>query len=74
MLPHDIVIEALCGFNLKGRTEEDQVRVAEQIASQTYSDLDDLVAIIKDNAPKNKFSKELQKLKSNRSFDKYWRK
>jgi len=71
-LPHYILLEFLGQFTLLGN-EEAQVKIAEEIASNTYNDLDDLADTIKGYAPKNKFKRQLIEVKSSEFFKPYWR-
>ena len=71
-LPQEIVTEFLGQFTLLG-DEEAQVRIAEEIASNTYNDLDDLADTIQGYAPKNKFKRQLIQAKDSEFFLSYWR-
>lgn len=71
-LPHEILTEFLGQFTLLGN-EEAQVKIAEQIASNTYKDLDDLAETIKSYAPKNRFRRELIEVKGSAFFKDYWK-
>ena len=70
-IPHDIVQEALGCFTLTG-SEDEQVEIAEQLASTYYSNLDDLVSIVKGYAKRNTFTKELTTMKKSDFFRPYW--
>ena len=70
-LPHWVVQEALGNFTLRG-TEEEQICLAEQFASSSYSDLDSLVSSLQGYAHPRKFSKELKELKESKFFAGYW--
>lgn len=70
-IPHHIVTEAIGNFTLKG-SEENQVYIAEQIASNTYSSMEDLCSTIEGYAPKTRFKKELKEVKESQFFKPYF--
>lgn len=72
-LPQDVVSEVVCGwFTFRG-SDDEQLNIAEQIAGQRYSSINDLVETIKPYVKNNReFKKGLQELKECKSFDPYW--
>lgn len=70
-IPDHVVLEALGYFTLNG-SDEQQVNIAEQIASMEWSSLDNLINTIQGYAPSRKFKKELAELKESDFFKPYW--
>lgn len=70
-VPHDVVSEFIGQFSLKGSMNK-QVQIAEQIASNYYSDLDSLADTIKGYGTKD-FNKELEGAKLSDYFKPYWK-
>ncbi len=64
--------EALSCFTLKGGMET-QISIAEQIASNSYENLESLASTIRGYAKNEKtFQKDLASIKANKFFAKYW--
>ena len=67
-----IMQEALSCFTLQGSMET-QINIAEQIASNSYENLESLTSTIRGYAKNERvFKKELAEAKANNFFTKYW--
>ena len=69
-LPSHVITEALGYFTLAGKAEY-QLNIAEQLASYTYSDLNDFIGTLRGYCTR-KFEKELKELKSSPFFQPYF--
>jgi hypothetical protein len=71
-LPPDVVTEFLGSVELKG-SDERQIFVSEQIASQTYNTMDDLVDTVKGYVKnQQRYERHIEKIKTNPFYQKYF--
>ena len=69
-LPHDVLCELIGNFTLKG-SEEQQVQIAEQLASTTYEDLNSAIDAIEEFCPRLKFKYQKDRVCKSPFFNKY---
>jgi hypothetical protein len=71
-IPPDVLAEAIGYFTFQGSIPQ-QTRLAEQLAEQTYFDLETLTHTIRQYAPsKAQFEEDLHQLQISDYFTPYW--